>query len=257
MRVLVVEDEALIARDVREMLIEAGHRIAGEAPDIGGALAILRTAEVDLVVLDIVLRGREDGIIGACMIREEKSVPIVFLTAHADPLTVAQAKAIRPNGYLVKPVRAEALNAAIEIAVSTFHAGVRADEDALARAAEHGALAPAALRRVESHVARHLDRALTTAELAELTGLGRHHFSEMFKAATGMSPIRYVIARRIDEARVLLRGTDWPIARVGAAVGYSATAHFVARFRLETGVTPARFRRVVMTKTTTPVRSAS
>ena len=115
--VLIVEDEGIVAEDLRQTLIDAGYdafAVADSADE-----AILRASErcPDIVLMDIRIRGRRDGIETAGILRAQFGVPIIFLTAHADDATIARAKQVEPHGYLTKPVRDAELRSAIEIAV--------------------------------------------------------------------------------------------------------------------------------------------
>lgn len=115
--VLIVEDEGLVAEDLQQTLQEFGYDAFAIA--MSGDEAILRATErcPDVILMDIRINGRRDGIETARIIREKFRVPIVFLTAHADAMTVERAKAAEPFGYLTKPVRAAELRSAIETAI--------------------------------------------------------------------------------------------------------------------------------------------
>ena len=106
-----------------------------------------------------------------------------------------------------------------------------------------GGLPPAQLRRVVDYINAHLSDDLGLIELAAVTGLSPHHFGEAFKAATGTSPHRYVIERRVDRARELLRKREHSISEVAYDVGFSSQSHLTFNFRRLTGLTPGRFRR--------------
>lgn len=106
-----------------------------------------------------------------------------------------------------------------------------------------GGLAPAQLRRVIEYINAHLNEELSLTELASIAGLSPHHFGQAFKAMTGRPPHRYVIERRIQRARELLRDAKIPIAEIAHAVGFSSQSHLTINFRRLTGLTPARFRR--------------
>jgi AraC family transcriptional regulator len=98
------------------------------------------------------------------------------------------------------------------------------------------------LRRVLDHVEAHLGADLTLAELADVACLSPFHFSRCFKQATGVGPRRYVLRRRVERAKELLRRTDQPLVLVAQALGFADQSHFASTFRRETGVTPSRFR---------------
>ena len=98
-----------------------------------------------------------------------------------------------------------------------------------------GGLASRALRRVMEYINEHLHDELSLAELARTAKLSPHYFATVFRAGTGMSPHRYVIERRIDRARDLLRRHDKTISEIAYAVGFSSQSHLTANFRRTTG----------------------
>jgi AraC family transcriptional regulator len=108
-----------------------------------------------------------------------------------------------------------------------------------------GGLAPRVLRRVLDHIDDHLHDELGLGELAQTAGLGTHHFATAFKRATGQSPHRYVIGRRVARAKELLRDNDLTLAGIAYAVGFSSQSHFTTNFRRVTGSTPWKFRQSV------------
>lgn len=116
-RILVVEDEAIIAFDLRRRLEEMGYVVTGIAATGGDALALAETTCPTLVLMDITIQGPVDGIETAKALTSRMDVPIVFLTAHADTRTIERAKAARPYGYLVKPFDERELASTIEMAV--------------------------------------------------------------------------------------------------------------------------------------------
>ncbi len=116
-RVLVVEDEAIVALDIRSQLEQLGYVVVGTAATAGQACRLADELQPDLVMMDIHLQGEADGIDAAAEIRRRRPVPVVFLTAYADSDTVARAKGVEPYGYLVKPFNESDLRTTIEIAL--------------------------------------------------------------------------------------------------------------------------------------------
>lgn len=115
-RILVVEDEFLVAHDISNMLIELGYDVQAIVPSAEEALAAIRSHVPDLILLDIRLKGPIDGIQAANIIKEEWSIPFIYLTAHADDLTLSRAKTSDPLGYLLKPFEFRELKTVIELA---------------------------------------------------------------------------------------------------------------------------------------------
>ena len=116
-RVLVVEDESLFAEQVELILLGMGYEPVGPAASAQIALALYRTEAIDLVLLDISLRGGTDGIQLAEQQLAHYPVPIIFLTSHIDEETFRQAQQVGPVAYLTKPIETEALRRAITLAV--------------------------------------------------------------------------------------------------------------------------------------------
>jgi len=114
---MVVEDEGIIAQDIKNCLEGLGYIV----PDVvfTGKEAILRAEELrpDLVLMDIVLKGEIDGIETAAEIRKKYNIPIVYLTAYEDDRTLKRAKMTEPLGYILKPFEERYLRSSIEMAL--------------------------------------------------------------------------------------------------------------------------------------------
>ena len=99
------------------------------------------------------------------------------------------------------------------------------------------------LRAVLRYIREHLHATLTLRDLAAVAHLSPYHFARRFKESTGLSPHRYIIARRIERAKELLRGEEeLTLAQVAARAGFWDQGHFTRHFKRLVGVTPRRFR---------------
>lgn len=116
--VLIVEDEAIIAEDLRQSLECLGYTIFGVVASGEAAIEAVKDRAPDLVLIDIRLRGQMDGIDTARELRCRASLPIIYLTSHADEATLTRAKSTAPHGYLLKPFSDRDLRTAIEVAAS-------------------------------------------------------------------------------------------------------------------------------------------
>ncbi|CAN1212763.1 ATP-binding protein [Tumidithrix helvetica PCC 7403] len=123
-KILIVEDEQLVALDIQRRLTQLGYMVVAIADSAQTALEAVAKHHPDLVLMDIHLKGNIDGITTATQIRAEYHLPVIFLTAHADEATVSQAKETQPFGYLIKPVQTKNLSTAIEIALTRHQAEV-------------------------------------------------------------------------------------------------------------------------------------
>lgn len=114
-KVLVVEDEGLIAHDIAARVEALGHQVIGTVATADEAVE--QAAGADLVLMDIRIDGQTDGIAAAHEVRARYQIPVVFLTAHADRATLERAKAAGPFGYVTKPLGPASLHASIEMAI--------------------------------------------------------------------------------------------------------------------------------------------
>lgn len=121
-RVLIVEDESIIALDIQTSLQNAGYQVVSIATTSEEALTDTADLQPDLVLMDIRLRGEIDGVETAEKIRQSWQLPVIFLTAHADDNTLTRAKSTQPFGYILKPFEDRELITMIEIALSRHKA---------------------------------------------------------------------------------------------------------------------------------------
>jgi PAS domain S-box-containing protein len=150
-RVLIVEDEAVIALDLEARLGRMGYAVAGVVDTAEGAVSAVAAEAPALVLMDVRLRGARDGIDAAQEIHRRFDAPVVFVTAHADEATLERARAAEPAGFVVKPFEDGQLRAALELALEQSERRTRAVEArmrAVLDAAPDGILAAAGDGRI-------------------------------------------------------------------------------------------------------------
>jgi DNA-binding LytR/AlgR family response regulator len=118
--ILVVEDEAVLAMDLSDLLEDEGYCVVGTANNGRKALSLYQQNRVDLLLCDISIKSDWDGIETAEYLQAERPVPVVFLTALTDKETLGRALQTQPAAYLVKPATLAGLRAAIELALRQF-----------------------------------------------------------------------------------------------------------------------------------------
>ena len=116
-KLLIVDDEALITMELEETLSKQGYKIAGMATSGEEAIDKARKFKPDIVLMDIVMPGKTNGIEAARSIRSELNIPVIFVTAYADDAIIEKAKCVNPYGYIVKPFSEQELKVAIELAL--------------------------------------------------------------------------------------------------------------------------------------------
>jgi PAS domain S-box-containing protein len=117
-RLLIVEDEAIVAKELEERLKDLGYRVVGAVASGEEALSLVASDKrPDLVLMDIVLKGKLDGIETAARIHALYDIPVVYLTAYGDKSTLQRAKAGEPFGYVLKPFSERDVHVAVEVAL--------------------------------------------------------------------------------------------------------------------------------------------
>jgi AraC-like DNA-binding protein len=160
-------------------------------------------------------------------------------SAFSDPLASRILLTIgnEMKGGFLDRILADALNTALAVQITQHFV----DPSKIALTPSKG-LSRERLKRVQDYIEAHLDEDLSLTVLADIACLSPYHFSRSFKETVGVGPQRYVIQRRIERAKTLLRRTREPLALIALEAGFSDQSHFTTIFGREMGVTPGRFR---------------
>jgi len=116
-KILIVEDEAVIAQDIKITLEDLGYTVCAIAVSAKKAVERAGRESPDLILMDIVLRGKTDGIEAADKIRSRYNIPVVYLTSYTDDKLLERAKITEPFGYIIKPYDEKELHSNIEMAL--------------------------------------------------------------------------------------------------------------------------------------------
>jgi len=119
-QILVVEDEFIVAEDIRRNLEKLGYLVNGVYRTGEDAIAAIKENVPDIVLLDISLQDGMDGIETATMIRKMVHIPFIYITAHSDAATFERAKQTCPNAYIIKPFNFHNLHSAIDLAIYNY-----------------------------------------------------------------------------------------------------------------------------------------
>ena len=116
-KIMVVEDEAVIAIRLQERLTAMGYHVVGISYSAEEAMKQARRLRPDLVLMDIMIPGKMDGVVVAKWVKAELDIPVIFLTAFSEDKIIERAKQAKPYGYIVKPFQDRELKASVEIAL--------------------------------------------------------------------------------------------------------------------------------------------
>jgi len=126
--ILIVEDAALVAEDLKEIIISLGYTVAGIADNSTAAIIMARETSPDLITMDINISGSVDGISTMEQIRKESDVPVIYVTAFTTDPIIERAKKTKPSGYIIKPFNERQIRSAFEIALYNTELGRKVTE---------------------------------------------------------------------------------------------------------------------------------
>jgi len=126
LRALIVEDEILVAEELRHRLLALGFAVIAVVDTADEAVSIVARDRPDLVLMDIRLNGKKDGIQAAHDIHNHIDVPIVFITAYSDRINVERAKATQHDGFILKPFHNRELRSTIQVALKRHTTRIQA-----------------------------------------------------------------------------------------------------------------------------------
>ena len=114
MKIMVVEDDAIIGMDIEHRVRRLGYEVTGVADNAEEAIELAADTKPDIALMDIRLRGDIDGIDTARMLKEQFALPVIFITAYSDLKMRSRALDLNPAGYIVKPIREVELKNTLE-----------------------------------------------------------------------------------------------------------------------------------------------
>ncbi|MBD2683401.1 MULTISPECIES: response regulator transcription factor [Nostoc] len=244
-RILIVEDEILVAREIESHLQSMAYEVVGIAVTTNTVIQKITESMPDLVLMDINLQGSQDGIDMAAEISDRLKIPVIYITAYADDSTLERAKLTNPFGYVLKPFTQQDLRVAIELAL--FRQQALRNEPSITSgdtlpASGAGGLPPTKLRTILCYIQDNLTQELTLERLANEVSMTSDYFARLFKLSTGKSVHQYVIHQRVERAKHLLRQSDLTIAEIALECGFANPSHLALHFKRIVGVTPKQFR---------------
>jgi len=130
-KILVVEDEVIVAMDIRQRLIRLGYEVVATVRTGEEAIKWATETRPDLVLMDILLAGAIDGIDAAREIMSRLKIPVIYVTSYSDETTVFRAKLTEPFGYMLKPIEEGELKSVIEFRLHRHSMELKAEQRAL------------------------------------------------------------------------------------------------------------------------------
>ncbi|MHA8067188.1 helix-turn-helix domain-containing protein [Aquirufa sp. ROCK2-A2] len=244
-KILVVEDEPLIALNIQVELEKEGYEVIIDCFNVSQALQLIEKENPNLVIIDIHLNDETSGIELGQILLEKNERPFMFLTSYLDRMTLEKVRNTRPYGYLVKPFNPENLIATIFVILSNFeHRHI--DVDRLDQPIKNEL--PFHIKMVMNRINKQIGEKINISNLAEMTPWEAEHFGRIFKELVGLSPYQFILKRRVEISQSLLAETDDSIIQISNQVGFSTYSNFYKAFKKITNITPEQYRSIEKAK---------
>jgi AraC family transcriptional regulator len=183
-------------------------------------------------ISDAALTAAADGTSGEVELRRADNLADARLRALVEAVN-AERIAEFPSGRLFLDSVEQALAVALVNGYAVRHCSVQT---------HRGGLGCARLRRIKEFVEARMEDELTLCEMAQAVGLSTAHFSRMFRKSTGETPHQFLLRRRVERAKEMLRSADARVMDVAVACGFKTQQHFAQVFRHECGASPTEYR---------------
>ena len=227
-KILIVEDEVLIAFDLKEILEEENHQAIINIPNIRTALDLIDSEKPDLVLIDINLKDNDDGVeIGKFLLKKD-NIPYIYITSHTDKSTLDRVKETRPHGFIVKPFKPIDVKTTIEIVLNNFqHKNV----DIMRSIEPIKNDVPFRIKEVINYINNNIFNKIEIDNLAQLTNWKKHHFIRMFTNNLSVTPYQYILKLKIDKAKLLITETNQPITEISQDLSFNSYSNFCIAFK--------------------------
>lgn len=238
--ILVVEDDFIISKDIKETLENEGYKIINNVTTFKSAVTEFEDKKPDLVLIDIHLSDMNDGIDFANYIHKNSKTPFIFVTSFSDKATIERVKSTRPYGYIIKPFRDEDLITNVYLTINNFkHKSL----DPLR--IEHTPIndTPFRIRNVIDHINNNIYEKIEIADLAKISKWKVHHFIRSFANIMGITPYKYILERKMEIAKVLIETTSQPIQEISYDLNFQNYSNFYLAFKKIYKISPESHRK--------------
>ena len=242
--IFVVEDENIIALDLKEILEKEDFSVIAEVNSVEHVLELIKELNPVLVILDVNLKMDKDGIdIGNFLLDYDK-IPYLYVTSYSDSITVNRIKATRPFGFIKKPFNEIDIITNVNIVINNYHyrnVDVNRKEKTDEIIKDE---IPFIIKKTIQYINCHINQTIEIDELVKLTRWEKHHFSRMFNKYVGMTPYQYILNQKIDYSKSLLIETNNQIIDIAFELGFNSHSNFSIRFKKISGYTPEDYRKI-------------
>lgn len=238
--ILIVEDELIIALDIKEILEEQGYECIMNMASVEEAIQIIDIKNPALVLIDINLKKDKDGIHLGQYLLNKDNIPFVYVTSNSDMSTLERANETRPYGFIVKPFKPIDLIATVSVVLNNNkHRNI----DVVRNQIPIHNDAPFILKKVVKYIDDNVSEKIMIPDLIQLSRWKSQHFQKMFTEYMGITPHKYIVDKKMERAKTMLAQSGIPIIQISYDLGFKSHSNFCSLFKKKVGKTPESYRK--------------
>jgi AraC-like DNA-binding protein len=239
-KILVVEDEVLIARDLRNILVKEGYEVIININTVEAAIACIEEHNPTLVLIDINLNQLKDGIDLGAYLLAKSTIPYIYITSYANKMTLDKAQDTRPYGYIIKPFRPETITATVSIVLNNFKFR---NIDTIRDETPTNELNAKKLKQIVEYINTNINKNLELDQLLKETNWTKRHLTRVFIQYLKITPYQFILNKKIEKAKLLLKETNIPINEISFELGFESYRSFFQVFKKITNDSPENYRK--------------
>lgn len=240
-KILIVEDELLIAKDISLILDKEGYETTIGITNVVDAIAALDSEDFNLVLIDIKLRNDSNGIDVGDYLLKKDTIPFIYITSNSDNITMSRVKDTRPHGIIIKPYKPIDIQTTVSIVLNNYkHKNIDAMRSVDMAIDE----VPFILKGVINFIDANITNRIDINQLSKMTKWSNQHFIRVFTKYIGDTPYQYILKKKMEKAVVLITETDISMKGIAFDLGFQSYGNFCKLFKRELGNNPEEYRKL-------------
>jgi AraC-like DNA-binding protein len=239
--IIIVEDEFIIARDIKRILTEEGYHCISNIATYDEAIQAISTHNTQLVIIDIMLRKTHDGLRIGNYLYQKGTIPYVYLTSLHDKNTVHEIKQTFPHGYIVKPFKPIDVITNVSLALNNFR-HIKVDINRVSAPTIEDDV-PFQIKKVLVFIHDNITEKIVLDDLVSQTRWKKHNFIKLFTQYVNTTPHQYVLKTKIEKCMAMMETTDLSVNDIAFELGFSSYSNFSKLFKSVVGTTVEEYKR--------------
>lgn len=237
-KVLVVEDELLIAWDIKYLLEESNYNTS-VVKDYTSAIEQIELNKPDIILIDVYLGRGKNGIDLGFLLSNQYKIPFIYLTSYNDKKTVDEIILTKPFAFITKPYKKVDLIASIQIAlnINLYNLNNKSDFNLYSDV-------PFVIKKVINFINENIESKIEIDDLVKLTKWSKHHFIRIFTSEMGISPYSFILKIKIDHAKKMILDENNKLENIAYDLGFHSYINFARTFKNYTKLSPKEFRKI-------------